>query len=79
MTQRRVARAMGWTSINSYGQMEKGGRWRATRETLDRLAKVFGCRARGPPRGGAGGSRSRATPSDADPRGREGVGGRRDT
>jgi DNA-binding XRE family transcriptional regulator len=46
MTQRQVAAAMGWTSHNTYGQMESGGRWRATRETLERLAKVFGCRAK---------------------------------
>jgi DNA-binding XRE family transcriptional regulator len=45
MTQRQVARAVGWNSVHTYGQMESGGRWRATRETLARLAKVLGCRA----------------------------------
>lgn len=44
MTQTEVAKRMGWNSVNSYGQMETGGRWRSTRKTLDRLAKVFGCR-----------------------------------
>jgi DNA-binding XRE family transcriptional regulator len=45
MTQLQVARAVGWNSVHTYGQMESGGRWRATRETLGRLAKVFDCRA----------------------------------
>ena len=44
MTQQQVADAMGWTCVNSYSQMESGSRWRATRSTLDGLAKVFGCR-----------------------------------
>lgn len=44
-TQRQVAEQMGWSSVNSYGQMESGRRRRATLPTLRRLAAVFGCRA----------------------------------
>jgi len=42
-TMRQVAEKMGWTSVNSYGQMESGRRVRSTRPTLGRLAKVLNC------------------------------------
>jgi DNA-binding XRE family transcriptional regulator len=44
LTQRQVATQMGWTSINSYGQMESGRRRRATLPTLRRLAAVLECK-----------------------------------
>jgi DNA-binding Xre family transcriptional regulator len=42
-TQRQTAERMGWTSVNSYGQMESGRRRRSTLRTIERLAAVFGC------------------------------------
>jgi hypothetical protein len=43
LTLRQVALAMGWNSLNTYGQMESGSRTRALPETLRQLAKVLGC------------------------------------
>jgi hypothetical protein len=45
LTQREVARRMGWNSVNSYGQMETGRRRRAMPQTLQRLAAILRCRA----------------------------------
>jgi DNA-binding XRE family transcriptional regulator len=42
-TQRQTAQRMGWTSVNSYGQMESGRRRQSTLPTLRRLADVFRC------------------------------------
>lgn len=43
LTGREVAARMGWTSINSYGQMESGRRRRAALPILRRLAAALEC------------------------------------
>jgi DNA-binding Xre family transcriptional regulator len=43
LTLKAVAMGAGWTSHNTYAQLESGQRLKATRQTLKRLAQVFGC------------------------------------
>ena len=43
LTYKHVSTRMGWTSLNTYRQMESGGRRRATPHTLNRLAAAFKC------------------------------------
>jgi len=46
LSQRQVAAAMGWNSVNSYGQIESGGRHRATPLTVVKLAQALECSAK---------------------------------
>jgi len=45
LSQQQVARAMGWNSINSYGQLESGKRQGTTAPTLNKLAQALACDA----------------------------------
>ena len=44
LTLQQIAEHAGWTSSNTYGQLEYGTRKRATKSTMERVAKALRCR-----------------------------------
>jgi len=46
LSNQQVATAMGWNSVNSYGQLESGKRQATTAPTLNKLAQALACDAK---------------------------------